>query len=387
MLRQAQHERNVEAAAGPPVGQAIGIARVLCILGIVYVHAWTGRDGDTLLALSQSSGGIVRWTLIELVGRSAVPLLGAISGWLAAPSAERRGARGFARTKTRTVLAPMIAWNGIALALVSSAATWGHLRAPVPHRAAELVEWLTCATEPNPINVQIGFLRDLYLCLLVAPWLARRSDRTLGLLLLAVTAWTVSGETLTVLLRPQIALFFLAGLLARRHGLAEQVAGWRLLPTLLPYVLLAAVKILLSVEAARWLLDHVAAADAFDLPLRVAAAVAMWRIALALVPTALGRAALGVERYAFLLFCAHLCFIWLLGPVIGLATGPLGSSGYLPYLLVQPLLALGATMLLGRLLIATAPRLANLLSGGRLARDLPHASSSAMEPAPIGSLE
>jgi hypothetical protein len=373
-------------ADGPPVDQAIGIARVLCILGIVYVHAWTGRDGDTLLALSGTSGGVVRWVLIELVGRSAVPLLGAISGWLAAPSAARRGARGYAATKTRTVLAPMIAWNGIALAAVSSFAHWGTLKAPVPHSAAEVVEWLTCATQPNPINVQLSFLRDLFLCLLAAPWLARRSDRTLGLLLAGVTAWTVSGLQLYVLLRPQIALFFLLGLLARRRGLAERVAVWRLVPTLAPYLLLAAVKIALSIGTARWLLDHVVAADAFDLPLRVAAAAAMWRVAIALVPTAAGRAAIGVERYAFLLFCAHLCFIWLLGPVIGLLTGPLGSAAYLPYLIVQPLLALGATVLLGRALIAWAPRLANLLSGGRLARDLPRTAPRAMEPAPVGSL-
>jgi hypothetical protein len=52
----------------------------------------------------------------------------------------------------------------------------------------------------------------------------------------------------------------------------------------------------------------------------------------------------------------------------------------------QPLLALGATILLGRALVGWAPRLANLLSGGRLARDLPHAPASAMEPAPIGSM-
>lgn len=373
-------DRPAHPAGQPaPVGDAISISRVLCILGIVYVHAWTGRDGDTLLALSATPGGVVRWVLIELVGRSAVPLLGAISGWLAAPSAERRGARGFANVKARTVLAPMLAWNLIALALVSGAAHWGSLKAPVPHSVRELVEWLTCLSEPNPINVQISFLRDLFLCLLAAPLLMRLSDRALVALTAAAALWAASGVALYLLLRPQILLFFLFGLLARRHDAAERIAGWPLAATLLPYALLSLAKIALSVEAARWLLDHVAAADAFDLPLRLAAAIAVWRVAAALAPRAFGRRLCALERYAFLLFCAHLCFIWLLGPVIGRVTGPLGAPAYIPYLLLQPLLALGATMLLAAGLTACSPRLANLLSGGRLARGLPPAGRSAMK--------
>src|SRR3546814_7370362 len=66
------------------------------------------------------------------------------------------------------------------------------------------------------------------------------------------------------------------------------------------------------------------------------------------------------------MFCAHLIMIWLAGPLIGKLTGALGSTFYPPFLLLQPLMTLGATLLLGRALMACAPATATLLSGGRL---------------------
>ena len=76
----------------------------------------------------------------------------------------------------------------------------------------------------------------------------------------------------------------------------------------------------------------------------------------------------GIERYGFLAFCDHLVLLWLFGPVIGLATGALGAALYPAYLLVQPLLVLGVTIVLGRVLMALSPSVARVLSGGRLGR-------------------
>jgi hypothetical protein len=380
-------------AAAPPraapaldTRAAIGIARVLCILGIVYVHAWTGRDGDTLIRMAHTAQGTLRWVLIELVGRSAVPLLGAISGWLVAASAARRGYAGFAQVKARTIFLPMLLWNVIAMALVSGFARWGHLAAPIPEGPREALDWLLCATQANPINVQISFLRDLFLCMLAAPLLARLPTRALIAVGAVAMLWDVSGVNLYLLLRPQILVFFVAGMLAKRTGFAERIGGWPLAWAVAPYILLVVPKILISVRYEPWLLAHVAAADAIDLPLRFAAAIAVWRIALALAERPAGRLVLRGERYAFLLFCSHLVFIWLLGPVIGLATGRLGSPLYTPYLLLQPILVLAPTVLLGRLLERATPRAANLLSGGRLAQPgakprLNRAAPSVMEPA------
>ncbi|WBO22212.1 acyltransferase family protein [Sphingomonas abietis] len=349
-----------------PTREAIQIVRVLCILGIVYVHAWTGLTAEQIAALDQTPQGLLRWILIELVGRSAVPLLGAISGWLSGPSAAKRGYGAFVKVKARTVLAPMILWNLIALALVSGSALAFALPAPVPASVKEALDWIGCITQPNPINVQISFLRDLFLCMCAAPLLTRLPDRWLWLLWAITAAWSISNLQLYLLLRPPILLFFLSGMLARRHAVAERIARWPVLGCVMPYLLLIPGKVVLGSQDDDWLKAHAIFGNAIDLPMRFAAALAIWRIALALVPTRTGRRIIGLERYAFLLFCSHLVLIWLLGPPIGLVTGRMGAPGYIPFLLLQPLLALGATILLGRALEGVSHPLAKILSGGRL---------------------
>jgi fucose 4-O-acetylase-like acetyltransferase len=362
-------------------GRAIGIARVLCILGIVYVHAWTGRTAETLAALSDTPQGLLRWGLIELVGRCAVPLLGSISGWLSGPSAAKRSYGGFVRVKVRTILAPMILWNVIALVLVSGVASIGQLKAPVPTSIWEALDWIGCVTQPNPINVQISFLRDLFLCMLAAPLLARVGNRTLFAIAGGALLWSLTGMVGPILQRPPILLFFTIGMIARRRGWAERIAGWPLWACLLPFLALLIPKIAYSTLDETYAQAHPAFSAMIDLPIRFAAALAIWRIACALARKAAGDPIVHLERYAFLLFCSHLIFIWLIGPVIGLATGKLGEPLYPLYLLLQPLLVLGATIPLGIALVRIWPAAATLLSGGRLRRRLPPTATSAKEPA------
>ena len=69
------------------VSDSIAIARVLCITGMVYAHAWTGLNYAHLVEAAHTAQGVLRWQLMELLGRSAVPLLSIVAGWLAASSA------------------------------------------------------------------------------------------------------------------------------------------------------------------------------------------------------------------------------------------------------------------------------------------------------------
>src|SRR3546814_6981511 len=104
-----------------------------CALPIlVYVHAWTGLDGGRLTLADSSTQGVFRWVLMELLGRSAVPLLGMISGWLVAGSASHRTYGAFIGGKTRTILLPMLLWNLLALLIISGGAYAEFLKAPIP---------------------------------------------------------------------------------------------------------------------------------------------------------------------------------------------------------------------------------------------------------------
>lgn len=352
-----------------PVSPAIGLARLICILGIVYVHGWTGLGGEQMAELAATPQGIGRWTVVELFGRAAVPLLTMVSGWLVASSIEKRGAATFLSGKARAILLPMLLWNLIAVGVVTSAAQAGLIIGPYAGDLRWMADNLLGLTRAGDVNVQMAFLRDLFLCMLAAPLLVRLRGRWLALVMAIAIIWVIGAWNLYLLLRPSILLFFIAGILARRHGIAERVAGWSPWQAALPFLIILPFKIGLSV-----VMDGIGGLDthllaSVDLVMRAAVALLVWRLAIGLVRRPIGRKLLELERYAFFLFCSHLLFMWLVAPEIGLLTGTMGSTAWLVVFVVQPILALGFAILLARATEAVAPFAADLLSGGRLGRD------------------
>lgn len=355
-------------ASDSRLSTAIAIARLIGIMGIVYVHAWTGRTAEELAAVAFGWQAVLRTALGELFGRSAVPLLGMISGWLVVSTATRQAYAPFLTGKARTILLPMLLWNAIAILLVGAAATFGTLKAPTPTSLGWTLNELVPLVHANDINVQMPFLRDLFVCMMIAPVLVRASSAWLAAVALAVVVWSVSAVHIPVLLRPQILLFFTAGIAARRSGMAERVAGWPVALCALPFVVLIAPRLWTAVLGNAFFDAHLHVLTAFDLVFRLASAVLFWRLAWALAGSGVAERLRTAERYGFLAFCDHLVLLWLLGPVIGLATGALGAPIYPLYLLVQPPLVLGATIVLGRMLLTVWPAAARVLSGGRLGR-------------------
>ncbi|KQN08477.1 acyltransferase family protein [Sphingomonas sp. Leaf28] len=347
---------------------AIAIARLIGIMGIVYVHAWTGRTAEELAAVSFGGQAILRTVLGEVFGRSAVPLLGMISGWLVVSTAMRQPYGAFLRGKARTILLPMLLWNAIAILLVGAAATFGDLKAPTPSSIGWTLNELVPLVHANDINVQMPFLRDLFVAMMIAPLLVRASSRWLAVVSIMVVAWSVSGVRVPLLLRPQILLFFTAGIAARRFGVPEAVARWPVALCALPFVVLIAPRLWTALLGNVFFDAHPHAMAAFDIVFRLASAVLFWRVAWALAGSRCAEGLREIERYGFLAFCDHLVLLWLFGPVIGLVTGALGAGLYPAYLLVQPLLVLGVTIGLGRALMAVSPTAARVLSGGRLGR-------------------
>ena len=352
------------------LARTIGIARVLCIFGIVYVHAWTGRTGEELVAMTDTPQAMVRWALIDLLGRSAVPLLSIISGWLVAGSLARRGWADFVAGKARTILGPMVAWNALSILLVSGASYAGLIEAPKPRTVWWVIDELFCLVTPNDINVQTAFLRDLFVCMLAVPLLVRLPRWALWAVAAVALAWSISGIVVPlVLLRPSILLFFVLGLLARRHDGAVRFAALPLPLVGGAYFTLAAFQFWMQVTGIDRGYDNPALLTLADIAMRFVTALFFWAIAWRLARGRLARPLLRIEPYMFLMFCAHLIMIWLGGPTIGRFTGTLGSPLYLPFLLLQPLLVLGATILLGQVLRRTVPAAAAWLSGKRLLAD------------------
>jgi hypothetical protein len=283
---------------------------------------------------------------------------------------KRRGYWDFLGSRAKTILAPMVLWNALAILLVSGAARAGLIPAPVPAGWRDLVDELFCLTAPSDINVQMPFLRDLFVCMAAAPLMARLGRGGLLAVAAGAAAWSASGAMFPLLLRPAILVFFALGMLARREGLAQRAATLPPWVFAVPFVGLATAGCWLGATGAMGVMSGTPPgwlAAALDLGLRFAAAGVFWGAAWRIAGRAPAARLLKAEPFAFLLFASHVIMIWLAGPVIGRMTGPLGSPLYPLFLLIQPALALCAALGLGRLLVRVAPRAAQVLSGGRLA--------------------
>lgn len=347
---------------------AIGISRVLCILGVIYAHAWTGLDGGQLAAADSSAQGLLRWVVMEALGRSSVPLLSMISGWLVLSPAWSRSYAAFLGGKVRAILLPMLLWNLLAMAIISGGAFAGLLQAPMPQSPLNAFDQLLSLTSPNETNVQMAFLRDLFVCMAMAPFLVRLPSGALAAVMTVAAVWSVSGLAFPLLLRPAILLFFAAGMLIRRGNLERRAIRTPLPIAAMIFGALAIAKIDLAALQGSFAGAHPHAMAVVDLSLRFAAALFFWRLAWSLAASRAAAALLRLEPYAFLIFCAHLILIWLGGPAIGKLTGPLGSPLYPLFLLTQPLLIAATSVGFGLLLSRIAPASAQLLSGGRLGR-------------------
>ncbi|MFK4871159.1 acyltransferase [Novosphingobium sp. ZW T3_23] len=344
---------------------AISVARVVCILGVVYVHAWTGLTGYDLQLAHGTPQENLRWVLMDVFGRSAVPLLGLISGWLVAGSSRTFDWASHVGRKAKTILLPMVLWNALAILLVSGAAVVTRLAAPTPQSLDWIFQEVFIASRNPDINVQMPFLRDLFLCMLLAPLLVRCGKRTLLAIALVAAVCQIAGWGPPIFMRASIPFFFTLGIIARRENLSDRIATWPLAAALAPFAVLTAVQLYFTLVV-DWSPISLPAAT-LDLAVRISAALAYWRISWGLAGTVVRRPLLKIEPFAFFLFCSHLILIWLGGPLLGRLFGTLGSPLYPVYLVAQPLIVLLAVVLLGTLLSRAAPGPARILSGGRLA--------------------
>ena len=346
--------------------RAIGIARVLCICGIVYVHAWTGLVIEDLRAQGSGWQSIFYWTLIELIGRSSVPLLSIISGWLVASSVEKRSYGSFVANKANSLILPMILWNLVSVSMVMALATWGELRAPTPSPIMPLLNEIFHFTAAGQIDVQNAFLRDIFICMMFAPLLVRLPNRALAVVLGGALLWSLFGWQLYLLLRPQILLFFLIGMFVRRYRLDMAAGNLLVWPLFLLFLVAGAGKVWMSVIGQQQVQGYPVLVAAFDNGLRLLAALLYWRLSLRLAAGRWAAPILKAEPYSFLLFCSHVLIIWLLFPVIGPWFGRFGQPGYPAFLLLQPVFALAAAIVLGQALLRIWPAAAKIMSGGRL---------------------
>jgi hypothetical protein len=94
----------------------ISMARMLCVLGMIFVHVPDGQSLATVYTLTGDRITVfLEGFLVEGPGRASAALLSAISGYLAATTLLKPGRSVWALYRRRfvSIIIPMIFWAGI----------------------------------------------------------------------------------------------------------------------------------------------------------------------------------------------------------------------------------------------------------------------------------
>lgn len=361
------------------MSDTIRFARVACIILMMFTHV---RPYPAFWYMPRFGWWDYGWHWVYAffslyVGKASVPLLGLISGWLLGMQYKAPWWR-TARKKARTILLPLFIWNAVLLFILMSL-PWLE---PGWARPGDALGWLQkfFPLRDYPTNSPLYFMRDLFLCMLMAPamlWLFDRGGaRAMGLVLAAVLLFAAIADEGTLLTRPVILPTFVTGLILARRGVdvraprffnrwgALAAAAWLLieLPTLLPIGRLYFAWLPIA--------GHVP-----ELISRYALAYLLWWGVAHVALRPLGRQVARLEPYIFFIFCTHhIVYLALATEFDGRGVRNAISPFYPIYFFLQPLVAVCVGLAFYKLMSLISPTLLGWVTGGRVAgRDKAHA--------------
>jgi hypothetical protein len=352
-------------AAPLSISRSISVARVICIFFVMYVHVWPGT------AHFDPARGIRGLDIFyhffsDILGRSSVPLLSVVSGWLVGRSFA--GAWGkLIRSRVTSLLVPLFLWNLLLLLALWIGARAGWEPMKIEETPLGIANALFALTEES-VNIPLAFLRDLFVCVCLSPILIfalRRGGRpaliALGVL---VTAYAIFGTATPFLLRPMILTFFFAGLALAIHKVdvgEPVVKGWAIALA----IVTAGTIFVFDVERAL-LGGSLEWWDPRPFVLRVAVAYLFWCVAYRLAQSAFGRRFVEIQPYIFFVFCSHVIALKVLVLPGKALFGDYYSPNYIWYFLLQPPAALVIGVTLALLLARYAPAALRPLNAGKM---------------------
>ncbi len=352
-------------SVSPPMSRSIDVARVLCIFFVMFVHTWPGvNEMDT--ARGVRTVDYIFHFFTDVLGRSSVPLLTMISGWLIAQTYSGDWPA-LLKSRAKSLLVPLIAWNILMVGVLLFAEFIAHNARARDWSPLGIANALLALTAP-PANVQLAFLRDLFVCVAISPLLliVLRCHRviviTFGLLLIAYSQY---GLPMPLLLRPMILVFFFLGLAL--NVLQVDVLGGRLWRYLAIAAAAGAVAIFaLTIAPALAHGDLHPDNDLSSLVLRVLVACLFWRASVSLAKWSAGEWLARLTPYIFFVFCSHLIILKIFSPAGRRIFGGYYSDGNVWYFFLQPPMALIAGVVIAVALARHAPKLLRVLNAGRL---------------------
>lgn len=194
-------------------------ARVICIFFMLSVHVSPGFQ-----AAAYGMGDAMHWIgalWVDVLGRSSVPALSIVSGFLMSAQVGRRDMAEIALDRFRTLILPMLFWTAVLATLVLAGYEILGARTGAYQRFFEgglqpLIAQHMLFLYGQPANLPLAFLRDLFVAGLIVVALQRLMGRWVVLALpLSILVWQTVGYG-EVILRPMILPFVLAGVVLQR---------------------------------------------------------------------------------------------------------------------------------------------------------------------------
>lgn len=342
----------------PNVSDTARLARILCILLLVYAHAqpYQPETPETLF----SPMGLID-SLRRLLGHTSVPLLSLISGYLLARTLSSRPYLDELSNKFSSLIVPLVLWNLIYL--TKEFLESGFTDAPT------LSEWPNevLAITAHPAMMPLYFLRDAFVSFLISPallFLARRLPGTTAMVLLLNALFNLDG---VLFLNSTIPLFCFAGYVLVVHKLPIPTRPMPLKPVGAAGLIMVVLSVApIYLPAASGIDDPQSLLHgAHDIALRVAGCVVFWFVSARLLDSRVGNALMPYEPIAFFIFCAHgmAAGLWWMG-VEGLGQAN-AAPVFLSYFLLSPLLALALCVMAVGSIRWMAPGSLAILMGGR----------------------
>jgi hypothetical protein len=340
----------------------VRIARFLCIFLMMFVHVPPGI-AENVYDRDAGVFDIVYFIFSRLLGLSSVSLLSVVSGYFVVASLSRSGFTQLTASKLRTLVVPLAAWN---LAMLALLAVYGLLTGKwqdMPDLSALGIANALFGLTRWPLDVPLWFLRDLFVCCLLSPLVYAGLKRLPVAVTVLLIAYTLFGEELLVLQRPQLLLFFSLGMWLRIAGArlpTIERLSWRLAAGL---AVMVAVFLTLRVE--RVLLGEMnnTLRLGLDTLLRITMAGGFWLLIGAMADTRLAALCRRLEPYAFFTFCSHAILFNFGGIIMRRFFGNYGSDLFPITYFSMPVMAVLCAVA-GLRLIGWSPALLFLFNAG-----------------------
>jgi hypothetical protein len=332
------------SAVPPALSERVRIARFLCIFLMMFVHVQPGI-AENVYDRDAGLFDVVYFVFSRLLGLSSVSLLSVVSGYFIVASLAKSGVLRLILSKLRTLVVPLLAWNVLMLALLAAYGLLTGKWQDMPEFSAMGIANALLALTHWPLDVPLWFLRDLFVCCVLSPLvyfgLKRLPVTTIALLVV----YTVFGEDLLILQRPQLLLFFGLGMWMRIAGTDTPTIDR--LSRVLAVGLVVMVAIFLTIRIDRILLSEMdeTLLLTLDTSLRVTMAGGFWLLTGAIRNSALAAVCTRLEPYAFFLFCSHAILFNFAGIVFRRFFGNYGSDLFPITFFTLPFLAVGAAVI------------------------------------------